>query len=130
MSSELTILAFYGLLVAVTVVLNVLTAMKQVGLMKLGGPRDDMPALTGVAGRVARALDNSVTAMALFAPAILILAARDGFDGTTLLAAQAFLLARIAFVPIYALAPPVPFLRTVVWSIGFLATIILYLAAL
>ncbi|MDB2407153.1 MAPEG family protein [Jannaschia sp.] len=130
MSSELSILALYGLLLAVTVVLNVLTAMEQVGLMTLGGSRDEMPKLTGMAGRIARALDNSVVAMALFAPAILILAAREGFTGTTLLAAQIFLLARLAFVPIYAFSPPVPFLRTGVWGVGFLATIVLYLAAL
>ena len=65
MSSELSILALYGLLIVVVVLLNVLTAMSQVGLMTLGGARDDMPALTGVAGRVERALTNSVVAMAL-----------------------------------------------------------------
>ncbi len=130
MSSELSILALYGLVVIVVVLLNVLTAMSQVGLMTLGGARDDMPPLTGVAGRVERALTNSVVAMALFAPAILILSAKDAFTGGTLLAAQIFLIARIAFVPIYAFAIPVPFLRTTVWLAGFLATAYLYLQAL
>ncbi|GAA6159345.1 MULTISPECIES: MAPEG family protein [unclassified Ruegeria] len=130
MSSELSILALYGLVVIVVVLLNVLTAMSQVGLMTLGGARDDMPPLTGVAGRVERALANSVVAMALFAPAVLILSAKDAFTGGTLFAAQIFLLARIAFVPIYAFAIPVPFLRTTVWLAGFLATAYLYLQAL
>jgi uncharacterized MAPEG superfamily protein len=130
MSSELSILALYGLVVIIVVLLNVLTAMSQVGLMTLGGARDDMAPLTGVAGRVERALTNSVVAMALFAPAILILSAKDAFTGGTLMAAQIFLIARIAFVPIYAFAIPVPFLRTTVWLAGFLATAYLYLQAL
>ena len=130
MTSELSILALFGLLIVLTILLNVLTAMGQVGLMTLGGSRDDMPVLTGVAGRISRTLDNSVVAMALFAPAILILSAKDAFTGSTLLAAQIFLLARVAFVPIYALAIPVPFLRTIVWMVGFACTIWLYLLAL
>ena len=130
MSSELSILALFGLLIIITVLLNVLTAMKQVGLMTLGGARDDMASLTGMAGRVARTLENSVVAMALFAPAVLILSAKDAFTAGTLLAAQIFIIARVLFVPIYALAIPVPFLRTIVWMTGFLATAYLYLMAL
>ena len=86
MSSELNILALYGLLVLVLIVVQVLFAMSQVGLPMLARPRDDMPRLTGVAGRMERCVANSVTAMALFAPAVLILAAREGFGGGTLLA--------------------------------------------
>ena len=130
MSSELSILALYGLLVVLTVLLSVLTAMRQVGLMTLGGARENMPPLTGVAGRMARTLDNSVVAMTLFAPAILLLSVQDAFTSGTLLAAQIFMIARVLFVPIYAFAVPVPFLRTVVWMAGFLATIYLYLTAL
>lgn len=130
MSSELSVLALFGLLVVAIILLNILTAMSQVGLMTLGGARDDMPPLTGIAARVERALSNSVVAMALFAPAVLILAARDGFTAGTLLAAQVFLIARVVFVPVYAFAVPVPFLRTLVWLAGFLATVYLYLMAL
>ena len=130
MSAELSILSLYGLLVIVTILLNVLTAMKQVGLMTLGGARDDMAPLTGIAARVSRTLDNSVVAMALFAPAVLILAAKDGFTSSTLLAAQIFIIARVLFVPIYIFAIPVPFLRTIVWMAGFLATAFLYVMAI
>ncbi|MEP3677020.1 MAPEG family protein [Sulfitobacter sp.] len=130
MSSELSILALYALLVVVTILLNVLTAMGQVGLLTLGGPRDGMAPLTGMAGRIARALDNSVVAMALFAPAVLMLTLQEALTSGTLLAAQVFLIARVLFLPIYAFAVPVPFLRTVVWLVGFAATIYLYLVAL
>ncbi|MEP2641855.1 MAPEG family protein [Roseobacter sp.] len=128
--TELTILALYGLLIIVTILLNVLTAMAQVGVKTLAGPRDGMPPLTGVAGRTARTLDNSVVAMVLFAPAVLMLAQQDISTADTLLAAQVFLVARVAFLPVYILGLPIPFLRTLVWIAGFLSTAYLYLAAL
>ena len=111
-SSELSILSLYGLLVLLTLVLQVLPAMAQVGLPKLAGPRDDMPELTGMAGRLSRCLDNSVVALALFAPAVLSLVLQEATTATTLLACQVFLVARLLYVPIYAAG--IPWLRTLV----------------
>ena len=68
--------------------------------------------------------------MALFAPAVLLLDAREAFTAGTAVAAQIFLIARVVFVPVYAMALPVPFLRTIFWMAGFLATLYLYLMAL
>lgn len=128
MSSELSILALYGLLVIVVIVLQVLAAMGQVGLQALVGPHDNMPKYTGTAGRLDRAQLNSVVAMALFAPAILLLHAASGFTANTLLAAQVFLIARVLYVIVYAMGTP--WLRTLIWACGFLATAYLYLMAL
>ena len=128
MSHELDILALYGLLVIILIVIQVLFAISQVGLPMLARPRDDMPRLTGTAGRMERCVANSVTAMALFAPAILILAAREGFGGGTLLAAQVFLIARLAYALLYPAG--IPWARTAVWGLGFVATLYLYAAAL
>ncbi len=128
MSSELSILVLYGLLVIVIVLVQVLAAMAQVGLPMLAKPRDDMPPLSGVAGRLERALRNSVVAMALFAPAVLVLQAQGGFTAATLLAAQIFLIARVLYVIVYAAGTP--WIRTLIWVCGFLATAWLYLAAL
>lgn len=127
-SSELSILALYGLWLAVIVVLQVLTAMGQVGFMTLSRERSDMPVLTGIAGRMLRTLENSVVAMALFAPAVLIHAALGTLGQGTLLPAQIFLAARVLFVPVYAAG--IPLLRTAVWGVGFAATIWLYILAL
>lgn len=128
MSSELSILALYGIVVILVILIQILAAQSQVGLAMLVSPRDDMPELTGVPGRIKRATENSVVAMALFAPAVLILHATGGFSANSLLAAQAFLLARVLYVPIYAAGTP--WLRTIVWLVGFLATLWLYLMAL
>ena len=102
--------------------------MSQVGLAMLATPRDDMPELEGMAGRFLRILENSIVSMALFAPAVLILAQKGGFSEATLLAAQVFLIARVVYVLIYALG--IPWLRTGIWLIGFVATAYLYLVAL
>ena len=128
MSSELSILALFGLVVVVTILLQVLLAVPQVGLPYLSSARDDPRPLTGMAGRAVRTVENSAVAMVLFAPAVLLLHAAGGFTSTTLLAAQVFLLARIAFVAVYLLG--IPYLRTAVWMLGFLATAFLYLQSL
>ena len=128
MSNELSILGLYGLVVFVTILIQVLTAQAQVGLAMLVKPRDDMPKLTGVAGRMERAQLNSIVAMALIAPAILILAHKGLSTSTTLLAAQIFLIARIAYVVVYAMG--LPWARTLIWLAGFLATAFLYYAGL
>ncbi|MEM8803663.1 MAG: MAPEG family protein, partial [Pseudomonadota bacterium] len=84
----------------------------------------------GMAGRVSRTLENSIAAMALFAPAVLILAVQQAFTPATLLAAQIFIVARILYVPIYAFGIAIPFLRTLVWMVGFLASVFLLFVAI
>lgn len=128
MGSELSILALYGLLVMLTVVIQVLLAVPQVGLPYLATPRDENRELDGYAGRALRALQNSVTAMALFAPAILILQVQGAFSATTLLMAQIFLIARALYLIIYLTG--IPWLRTGIWAVAFLANAYLYLLAL
>lgn len=128
MSTELGILGIYGLVTVATILIQVLAALPQVGLMAMFTPRDDFPKLTGVAGRLDRAQLNSVIALAMFAPAVLILAHKGITTPTTLLCAQIFLVARILYVLLYAAGIPVA--RTLVWTIGFAATAWLYIAGL
>ena len=124
MGNELGILALYGAWVIVVIFAQILVGRVQVGDWALFSPRDEIPKLVGKAGRMERAQLNSVVAMALFAPAILILQAKGGFTSATLLAAQIFLIARIIYVPLYAYGVYV--FRTLVWLVGILATAYLY----
>jgi uncharacterized MAPEG superfamily protein len=124
MSSELTVLSVYAFVVMATMLIQVLVGIGQIGLLPLVGSRDNLPEPSGLTGRCKRTLENSVVAMVLFAPAILLLQAQSGFTAGTLLAAQIFLLARIAYVVLYLAA--VPWLRSVVWGAGFAATAYLY----
>lgn len=128
MSSELSILALFGVFSILTIVLQVLMAIPQLGLGYLASARDEQHILTGKAARANRCLTNTVIAMVLFAPAILLLDAKSAFTASTLLAAQIFLVARIVYLPLYILG--VPWLRTGVWALGAFATLYLYIAAL
>ncbi len=127
MTSEISILALFGIVVVATILLQVLLAVPQVGLPYLSSPRDDAKPLTGIAGRCVRCVENSVVALALFAAAVFALHANSASSASTLLAAQAFLVARIAFVGVYLAG--IPYLRTAVWLIGFLATAFMLLQA-
>ena len=128
MSSELNILALYGLYTALVLLAQVTGAMGQAGMGYLLPSRDEHRTLTGITGRLDRALANSVIAMALFAPAVLVLALKDDFGTGTLTAAQAFLVARVLYVPAYGLG--LTGVRTLLWLVGFAATVVLYLIAL
>ncbi|PQO21865.1 hypothetical protein C2I36_16025 [Rhodobacteraceae bacterium WD3A24] len=128
LNDELSILALYGLVVALTLLAQATGAATQLGMGYALSARDEQRPAAGVPARLERAKRNSVTAMALFAPAILILALRDAFTADTLLAAQVFLVARVIYVPAYAFG--IRGLRTLVWMIGFIATILLYFLAL
>ena len=126
--TETTILAVYGLLVLLTLLLQVLGATRQLSMGYLMSSRDEGRTTTGMTARLERALDNSVVAMALFAPAILILVALDRTSNASLLAANVFLIARIIYLPVYALG--IPAIRTLAWLAGFAATAVLYVLAL
>ena len=126
--TETTILATYGLLVMLTILLQVLGGMQQLSLGYLISSRDETRTVSGMTARIERALANSITAMALFAPAVLLLVILHRTSPATLLAAQVFLVARIIYLPVYALG--IPALRTLVWLVGFAATAMLYLLAL
>jgi uncharacterized MAPEG superfamily protein len=128
MSSEITILAVYALFTILLILVQVTAATGQVGIEMLVHPRDNMPKLTGLAGRLDRAQANSVVALALFAPAVLLLQARAGFTPATLFAAQVFLVARVVYAFFYAAGTP--WVRTLSWLVAFFATAWLYIAAL
>lgn len=128
MQTELDILALYGLLVALTLILQTLGAFQQFGMGYLLSSRDEHRTVQGIAARLERAMNNSITALVLFAPAVLLLDAKQAFTPYTLTAAKVFLIARIIYVPAYAFR--VTGLRTLAWLAGFAATVVLYLTAL
>ena len=116
-------LAFYGLIVVIVILAQVLVAAQQVGLSTLAGNRADL-VLTGLAGRMERAANNSLLALALVAPAVLMThlpGAANNFADQLMLT---FLLARIAYVVLYALG--IVWFRTASWLTAFVCTALLY----
>lgn len=128
LTDELSILALYGLFVALTLLLQTTGTMSQLGMGYMLSSRDEHRTAAGIGARLERAERNSVTALALIAPPILILAVRDNFSDASLLAAQVFLVARLVYLPAYAFR--ITGLRTLAWLSGFFATGILYFLAL
>ena len=95
-------LAFYGLIVVIVILAQVLVAAQQVGLSTLAGNREDL-VLTGLAGRMERAANNSLLALALVAPAVLMTHLYDAAHNWTDQVMLTFLLSRIAYVALYGL---------------------------
>lgn len=128
LTSELSILLIYGL---ITIIVLGLKTTGMVATMDMGyllSSRDEKRTLEGMLGRMDRALNNSITALALVTPPIVAIAFRDQSSPESVTAAQAFLAARIVYLPAYVFG--IRGLRTFVWTIGFFATLVLYFLAL
>ena len=128
LDSELSILALYGIFVALTLILQTTGALLQLDMGYLLSSRDTDRTVTGMAARTERALQNSITALALVAPPILILAVKDNFSAASLVCAQVFLAVRVVYLPAYVFK--ITGVRTLVWLMGFAATLVLYFLAL
>ncbi|WP_295313781.1 MAPEG family protein [Roseobacter sp.] len=126
--TEITMLVLYGLLVIVTLLLQATGALTQLGMGYLLGSRDEARTVSGIAGRLERALNNSVTAMVLFAPAVLLIVVTQSSTSASVLAAQVFVIARLVYLPSYAFG--ITGLRSLAWTAGLFATAALYLLAL
>jgi uncharacterized MAPEG superfamily protein len=126
--TEPTVLILYGLLVLLTIILQATGAMTQLGMGYLLSSRDEDRTVTGMTGRLDRALKNSITAMALFAPAILLLVVTESTSPETGNVAIAFLVARVIYLPAYVFK--LTGIRTFAWAVGFGATTLLYVLAL
>lgn len=125
MSSELGLLALYGLFVIAVILLQVLMAIPQLGLPYLMGNRAEGRSTEGAAARIDNAQANCIQGLALIVPAVLIVTQMGLGSAATVLAMQIFLLARIVYVVVYTLGVPV--LRTLAWTVALLANIWLYL---
>ena len=124
MTLEMSYLAMYGLLLVPLILVQVLISGRQHGLLALFGNRENLIS-TGIAERAERAVQNSILAMALIAPSVLMLAHADISSPSTIFAIQVFLAARIVYAACFLIG--ITYLRTVAWITGFLATAYLYL---
>ena len=128
MTPELTVLALAGLLQGLQFAAFSVAANMQVGPRVAMGPRDHAPALTGTAGRLQRALNNHFEGLILFTLAVAVVTLGGQASGATAACAWIYLAARILYVPAYVFGW-VPW-RSVIWAVGFAATMLMILAAL
>lgn len=128
MTPELLALTLATLLQAVQFMLYSATAQRQVGSAYAAGPRDDACALTGTAGRLQRALENHFEGLILFTIAVLVTTLTETQNTVTAACAWAYLAARVLYIPAYAYGWTPG--RSLIWSIGFLATFTMLIASL
>lgn len=128
MTTELTVLVLAALLQCVQFCLYSITAQRQVGTKTALSPRDQKIELSGIAGRLQRAMNNHFEGLILFTIACVVISVSNQSTGFTAACAWTYLIARILYVPAYAfgLSP----WRSLVWAIGLLATILMLTAAL
>ena len=124
MKPELTILVWAVALAFVQVLIAVEGARQQVGLMALVGNREHFPELTGWAGRADRAQRNMIHNLVLFAALVLAAVAAGRTDNLTLVGAQLFLWARVAYAIVYLIG--LQWLRTGVWAVSVLGMILIF----
>ncbi|TXL70570.1 hypothetical protein FHP25_34105 [Vineibacter terrae] len=125
MGTELSLLVWSVALTVGQMVVAAMGANMQVGLTKLAGNREDMPAITGWAGRAKRAHLNMLESLVLFAALVLVAHAAGKTNAMTVLGAQLFFWARLAYAVIYVAG--IPWLRTLVWAVSLVGMILIFL---
>ena len=130
MTPELTVLTLAGLLQAVQFALFAIPANRELGTGYTASPRDRPPSrsLTTRTARLQRALGNHFEGLILFTLAVVVISLSGQSTWFTGLCAWVYLLARILYVPAYALGL-VPW-RSALWAAGFFATVLMLVAAL
>jgi uncharacterized MAPEG superfamily protein len=112
MTLELKLLVWSTALAIAQMLIALLAAIMQLGLVSLVGNRENIPPLTGWAGRAQRAYRNMLEALAFFAALILVAQLAGKTNAATALGAQLFFWARLVYVPVYIIG--IPWLRTAI----------------
>lgn len=128
MPVELQVLGYAALLQFVQFGVMAVPLNLQMGVSYTAGPRDEARQAAGVAGRLHRALSNHSENLVLFTIAVLVVVLGDASSSITETAAWTYLIARVVYVPAYASG--IFMLRTVVFAVGFGATLVMLLSAL
>jgi len=124
MKPELNLLVWSVVLTVVQMLVATQAAFNKVGLMALVGNREGLPQLTGWGGRATRAHRNMLENLVLFATLLLVAAAAGKTNDMTLLGAQLFFWARLAYALIYVAG--IIWLRTAAWAVSMAGLIVIF----
>lgn len=130
MTTELTVLTLAALLQGVQFVVYAVPANRELGPGYTMSARDRDPsrALSDRTARLGRALDNHFEGLILFGIAVGVVQMSAQNTAFTAACAWAYLIARVLYVPAYALGLRPH--RSLIWVVGFAATMLMLLAAL
>jgi len=129
MTTELTILAWTLVLALIQISLPGMLRTQETGTAYNVGARDEPgPPKRPVTGRLQRAQANLFETLPLFIAAVLIahMAGREG--ALTMWGCWMYLIARIVYVPLYALGIPV--VRTLAWLVATAGLVLVLVAVL
>jgi uncharacterized MAPEG superfamily protein len=125
MKPELVYLLWAVALTFAQMLIAVGGATLQVGLPALAGNREGLPPCSGWAWRAQRAHQNMLESLVLFTALVLIAALTDKTNSSTLLGAQLFFWARLAYAAVYVAG--IPWLRTGIWLVSVIGLILISL---
>ncbi|TCP39962.1 MAPEG family protein [Rhodovulum marinum] len=130
MTPELYALALAILLQAAQLAIFAIPANFELGSRYTTSPRDEPPenALSTPTARMQRAFQNHFEALILFTAAVVLVTVSNQSTWVTITCAFTYLAARVLYIPAYVLGWTPG--RSLVWAVGFLATILMTLAAL
>ena len=124
MKPELNLLLWSVVLTVVQMLVAAQAAFNKVGLMALVGNREGMLVLTGWGGRATRAHRNMLENLVLFAALVLVAVTAGRTNDMTLLGAQLFIWARLAYAVIYVAG--IIWLRTAAWAVSMAGLIVIF----
>jgi uncharacterized MAPEG superfamily protein len=124
MKPELNLLVWAVVLTVVQMLVAAQGAMNQVGFMRLVGNREGMPEITGWGGRAARAHRNMLENLVLFASLVLVAVVAGKTNDMTLLGAQIFFWARLAYAVIFVAG--IIWVRTAAWLVSMAGLIVIF----
>ena len=128
MNLELAMLAASCALCLIQIVVVSHAASRQRGYRWTAGARDTAVALlTGVAGRLERALRNFLETFPVFVAAVLLVHALGREGALSGWGVVLYFSARVVYLPLYAAGVPV--VRSLVWNVAFVGIVLLLLAA-
>jgi len=130
MTPELTALTLAGLLQAAQFAVFAIPANAELTPDYTSSPRDMPPPkpLSKTTARLQRALNNHFEGLILFTLAVVVVTLGGEANHFTAICGYTYLAARVAYVPAYALGLS-PW-RSLIWGVGFFATIAMILSAL
>ena len=124
MSHELSLLVWSVALTVVQALVAMLAANTQVSLATLAGNREDMPELTGWAGRAQRAHRNMLENLPLFIALVLVAQVTNRLNTMTLLGAELFFWARLLHAVVYLMG--ISWLRTLLWLVSIVGLVLIF----
>ena len=124
MTPDLQMLVWSAALALVQMLIAAMGAQGQLGLPMLAGNREDLPRVSGWAGRAQRAHMNLLESLAVFAIVVLVAHAAGRLNETTSLGAHLFFWGRIAYALVYIAG--IPWVRTLTWAVSIAGIVLIF----